>query len=150
MKAPPNAPNVPIVDGGLRGGEYADAEIGRLVDTIKDRGQLDNTLIFYVIGDNGASAEGGMNVLFNEATYFNRVEEKTDDIIKHIDELGGPDTYNHYAAGWAVGGDTPLPGQSRSLQLWRRPQPKIHHKSANSRTFERMTKSGKAPDFSGR
>ena len=51
-------------------GEYADAEIGRLIATLKDLGQLDNTLIFYVIGDNGASAEGGMNGLFNEMTYY--------------------------------------------------------------------------------
>ena len=54
-------------------GEYADTEIGRLVAAIDDLGQLDNTLVFYIIGDNGASAEGGMNGLFNETTYFNRV-----------------------------------------------------------------------------
>jgi arylsulfatase A-like enzyme len=89
-------------------GEYADTEIGRLIATIKALGQLDNTLIFYVVGDNGASAEGGMNGLFNEATYFNRVTENVDDILKHIDELGGPNTYSHYAAGWAVAGDTPF------------------------------------------
>jgi arylsulfatase A-like enzyme len=52
-------------------GEYADVEIGRLIAALKDLGQLDNTLVFYVIGDNGASAEGGMNGLFNEMTYFN-------------------------------------------------------------------------------
>jgi arylsulfatase A-like enzyme len=89
-------------------GEYADTEIGRLIATIKALGQLDNTLIFYIIGDNGASAEGGTNGLFNESTYFNRVTENIDDILKHIDELGGPNTYNHYAAGWAVAGDTPF------------------------------------------
>ena len=56
-------------------GEYADDEIGRLVQAIEDLGQLDNTLIFYIVGDNGASAEGGMNGLFNEMTYFNGVPE---------------------------------------------------------------------------
>jgi arylsulfatase A-like enzyme len=89
-------------------GEYADTEIGRLVSAIDELGQLDNTLVFYIIGDNGASAEGGMNGLFNEATYFNQVPEHVEDILKHIDELGGPSTYPHYAAGWAVAGDTPF------------------------------------------
>jgi len=69
---------------------------------------LDNTLIFYQLGDNGASAEGTMNGLFNEATYFNGVPESVADVLKHLDDLGGPNTYNHYAAGWAVAGDTPF------------------------------------------
>ena len=89
-------------------GEYADTEIGRLISAIDELGQLDNTLVFYIIGDNGASAEGGANGLFNEGTYFNRVAESVPEILKHIDELGGPDTYGHYAAGWAVAGDTPF------------------------------------------
>jgi arylsulfatase A-like enzyme len=89
-------------------GEYADTEIGRLVDAIADTGQLDNTLVFYIVGDNGASAEGGMNGLYNEATYFNGVQEAVADVLKHYDELGGPSTYPHYAAGWAVAGDTPF------------------------------------------
>lgn len=89
-------------------GEYADTEIGRLVDAIKATGQLDNTLVFYIVGDNGASAEGGMNGLFNEMTYFNGVQETVQDVLKHYDELGGPMTYSHYAAGWAVAGDTPF------------------------------------------
>ena len=89
-------------------GEYADTEVGRLVQAIKDTGQLDNTLIFYIVGDNGASAEGGMNGLYNENTYFNGQLETIPDILKHYDELGGPTTYPHYAAGWAVAGDTPF------------------------------------------
>lgn len=89
-------------------GEYADTETGRLVQALRDQGQLDNTLIFYVVGDNGASAEGGMNGLFNEMTYFNGVQETVQDILKHYNELGGPTTYGHYAAGWAVAGDTPF------------------------------------------
>jgi arylsulfatase A-like enzyme len=89
-------------------GEYADHEVGRLVRSIEEMGQLDNTLVFYILGDNGASAEGGMNGLFNESTYFNGVAEKVEDILKHYDELGGPMSYNHYAAGWAVAGDTPF------------------------------------------
>jgi arylsulfatase len=89
-------------------GEYTDTEIGRLIQTIGDLGQLDNTLIVYIVGDNGASAEGGMVGLYNEMTYFNGVHETVEDILKHYDELGGPTTYPHYAAGWAVAGDTPF------------------------------------------
>jgi len=89
-------------------GEYTDTEIGRLIQAIEATGQLDNTLIFYIVGDNGASAEGGMVGLYNEMTYFNGVNETVQDILKHYDELGGPTTYPHYAAGWAVAGDTPF------------------------------------------
>jgi len=89
-------------------GEYADTEVGRLIKAIDATGQLDNTLIFYIVGDNGASAEGGMNGLFNEYTYFNGQHETVEDILQHYDELGGPSTYPHYAAGWAVAGDSPF------------------------------------------
>jgi arylsulfatase A-like enzyme len=89
-------------------GEYADTEIGRLIDAVRDTGQLDNTLVFYIVGDNGTSAEGGMNGVFNEMTYFNGVQETVADILKRYDELGGPMSYPHMAAGWAVAGDTPF------------------------------------------
>ncbi len=89
-------------------GEYTDTEIGRLLKSIEEMGQLDNTLIFYIVGDNGASAEGGMNGLFNEMTYFNAVPETVQDVLKYYDQLGGPMSYPHYAAGWAVAGDTPF------------------------------------------
>lgn len=88
--------------------EYTDTEVGRLVKAVEDMGQIDNTLIFYILGDNGASAEGSMNGLFNEMTYFNNVDENIEDVLKHYDQLGGPNTYPHYAAGWAVAGDTPF------------------------------------------
>ena len=89
-------------------GEYADTEIGRLIDAIGETGQLDNTLVFYILGDNGTSAEGGMNGMFSEMTYFNGVQETVADMLKHYDEWGGPTTYPHMAAGWAVAGDTPF------------------------------------------
>jgi arylsulfatase A-like enzyme len=56
----------------------------------------------------GASAEGGMAGMFNEMTYFNGVQETVEDVLKHYDELGGPNAYGHYAAGWAVAGDSPF------------------------------------------
>jgi arylsulfatase A-like enzyme len=89
-------------------GEYADFEVGRVIQAIEDLGQLENTLVFYMVGDNGASGEGTMNGLFNEMTYFNGVAETVADILKHADDLGGPNSYGHYAAGWAVAGDAPF------------------------------------------
>ena len=89
-------------------GEYADLEAGRVIQAIEDLGQLDNTLVFYMVGDNGASGEGSLNGLFNEMTYFNGVIEKVPDILKHLDDLGGPNSYGHYAAGWAIAGDAPF------------------------------------------
>jgi arylsulfatase len=89
-------------------GEYCDHEIGRLFDAIGETGQLDNTLVFYILGDNGTSAEGGMSGMFSEMTYFNNVEETVQEMLAHYDEWGGPSTYPHMAAGWAVASDTPF------------------------------------------
>ncbi len=89
-------------------GEYADTEICGLIQALEQTGQMANTLIFYIIGDNGTSAEGGMVGLFNEMTYFNGAHETVQDILKHYDDLGGPLSYPHMAAGWAVAGDTPF------------------------------------------
>lgn len=88
--------------------EMTDTEIGRLIDAIKELGELDNTMIVFLAGDNGTSAEGGMNGMFSEMTYFNGVEEKVPDMLKHLDEWGGPSTYPHMAAGWAVCFDSPF------------------------------------------
>jgi arylsulfatase len=88
--------------------EQTDHEIGRLVKAIEDIGEMDNTLFIYIAGDNGSSAEGGMNGLFNEMTYFNAVPETVEEQLKHLDEWGGPNTYPHMAAGWAVATDTPF------------------------------------------
>jgi arylsulfatase A-like enzyme len=88
--------------------EMTDYEIGRLVRAIEDLGDLDNTLIFYIAGDNGASAEGTMNGMFNEMTYFNGVQEQVRDLLKVMDQWGSPETYPHMAAGWAVAFDSPF------------------------------------------
>jgi len=87
--------------------EMTDHEIGRVIEAIEKSGQLDNTLIFLVYGDNGTSAEGGRSGMFSEMTYFNGVQEKVEDMLKLVDKWGGPETYPHMAAGWAVMLDTP-------------------------------------------
>ncbi len=88
--------------------EFTDHEVGRLLDSLKDMGVLDNTLVFYIVGDNGSSAEGNMTGLFNETAALNGIRENFDDVYKNMDKLGGPLTYPHYAAGWAVAGDAPF------------------------------------------
>ena len=88
--------------------EQTDYEIGRLYGAVEETGQADNTLFIYIVGDNGASAEGQMNGMYNEMSYFNGVPETLADMNKHYDEWGGPSTYPHYAAGWAVAMDTPF------------------------------------------
>jgi arylsulfatase A-like enzyme len=88
--------------------EHTDNEVGRLVSAIEDLGEMDNTLFIYVVGDNGASAEGQMNGMYNEMTFFNGVPETVPDMLKHLDEWGGPGTYPHMSAGWAVALDAPF------------------------------------------
>lgn len=88
--------------------EYTDHEIGRMLKAIEDTGEMDNTLVFYIAGDNGTSAEGGENGMFNEYTYFNNVQESVPDMLKVLDKWGDPDTYPHMAAGWAVTFDAPF------------------------------------------
>jgi arylsulfatase A-like enzyme len=88
--------------------EYTDHEIGRMLDAFAEVGQADNTLVFYIVGDNGTSGEGGMHGMFNEYTYFNGVQEKTEDMLKLLDKWGGPETYPHMAAGWSVALNAPF------------------------------------------
>jgi len=88
--------------------DYTDSEIGRMLKAVEDTGQTDNTLVFYIAGDNGSSAEGGEHGMFNEYTYFNAVPEKVADMLKVMDKWGGPETYPHYASGWAIAMDSPF------------------------------------------
>jgi len=85
-----------------------DYEIGRLITAVEELGVMDNTIIIYISGDNGASAEGQMNGMYNEMTYFNGVPETVLEMLKHYDEWGSPSTYPHFAAGWAVAMDAPF------------------------------------------
>lgn len=93
--------------------EHTDAQIGRLLDYLEEAGELDNTVIVF-LSDNGTSAEGGRIGSFNghaKAGTFteNDIEAKAVYTLKHADEVGGPNSYNHYAVGWANAGNTPFP-----------------------------------------
>ncbi|MGW5072167.1 arylsulfatase [Rhodococcus sp. NPDC004095] len=87
---------------------YADDQIGRVIDHLEESGQIDNTIVV-VISDNGASGEGGPNGSFNEWRFFNGMLDSAEETLPHIDELGGPVSYNHYNTGWAWAFDTPFP-----------------------------------------
>ncbi|MBS0189810.1 MAG: arylsulfatase [Phycisphaerales bacterium] len=87
---------------------YSDAEIGRVIDAIQDIGQLDNTLIIYINGDNGTSAEGGPLGTPNEVAFFNGVSVPVDVQMKWYEAWGTEQTYNHMSAGWSWAFDTPF------------------------------------------
>jgi arylsulfatase len=88
--------------------EQTDHNIGRVVKAIDDLGQLDNTLVIYIAGDNGASAEGSPQGLLNEMTFFNGVPEDVKEVLRRADEIGTWKTYNHYPVGWAHAMCTPF------------------------------------------
>ncbi|MBI1818474.1 MAG: arylsulfatase [Deltaproteobacteria bacterium] len=97
---------------------HADYQMGRILDAIEAQGELDNTLVIYIQGDNGASAEGGMNGLLNEMTVFNAIPEDFKEVLRRMNELGGPNTFNHYPVGWAHAMDTPFQWAKQIASHW--------------------------------
>ena len=89
-------------------GEQTDYEVGRLVDQLEKIGALDNTIFFYIVGDNGSSAEGGPEGTYNEMMALNGIIGKAEQMMDHIEDWGGPTTFPHFAIGWAWAGDTPF------------------------------------------
>ena len=89
--------------------EYTDHHVGRIFESLQKINIMNDTLVYYIIGDNGASAEGSINGCFNEMSYFNGLQanETPEYLTERIDKLGGPESYNHYAVGWAHAMDTP-------------------------------------------
>ena len=100
--------------------EHTDHQVGRLVDTIEDLGILDNTIIYYIVGDNGASAEGTMNGAFNEMANFNGMAalETPEFLVSKMDELGSPSSYNHFSVGWAWAMNSPLQWTKQVASHW--------------------------------
>jgi arylsulfatase len=86
---------------------HTDHHLGRLLDYLREQGELDNTIVM-VVSDNGASAEGGPTGTTNEAQFFNNAQESLEDSLALIDELGGPKHFNHYPWGWTWAGNTPF------------------------------------------
>ena len=100
--------------------EHTDHHVGRLLDAMEELGVLDDTLIYVIIGDNGASAEGTPNGCFNEISVLNGAAglETTEFVVSKIDEFGTPTAYNHYAVGWAHAMDTPYQWTKQIASHW--------------------------------
>ena len=86
----------------------ADYEIGRVIDTFRRAGQIDNTLVIYIAGDNGASLEGGLDGTDNIMEQINGLRPSADDVLRHLAQVGGPLSNPHYPVGWAWAGNTPF------------------------------------------
>jgi arylsulfatase A-like enzyme len=100
--------------------EHTDYHVGRLIDALTDLEVLNDTLIYYIIGDNGASAEGTINGTFNELLSLNGASalETVQFMVSHIDAFGTPAAYNHYAVGWAHAMDTPYQWTKQVASHW--------------------------------
>ncbi|MBN2559832.1 MAG: arylsulfatase [Phycisphaerae bacterium] len=100
--------------------EFTDYHVGRIVDSLEKLRILDDTLIYYIVGDNGASAEGGINGCFNEMSYFNGLQalETPEYLTERLEKLGGPESYNHYAVGWAHAMSTPYQWTKQVASHW--------------------------------
>ncbi len=90
--------------------EHTDNEVGRLVNAIDEINELENTLFIYIMGDNGSSAEGGLEGTFNELVHLNGIfdEETIESMLEHADDWGGPNSFPHMTAAWAVATDAPF------------------------------------------
>ena len=91
---------------------HTDHEIGRLLDHLEQTGELDDTIVVFC-SDNGASGEGGPNGSVNENKFFNGIPDELEENLKYLDDLGSPQTYNHYPTGWAAAFNTPM-------KMWKR------------------------------
>ena len=88
--------------------EHTDHEVGRLVTALEKMGELDNTIFFYIVGDNGSSAEGGPQGTYNEMMALNGIPGDASQMMNHIEDWGSPNTFPHFAIGWAHAGNTPF------------------------------------------
>ncbi len=90
--------------------EHTDVEVGRLVSAIDEIGELENTLFIYIMGDNGSSAEGGLEGTFNELVHLNGIfdAETVDSMLQRADDWGGPNSFPHMTCAWAVATDAPF------------------------------------------
>jgi arylsulfatase len=87
---------------------YTDHEVGRLIDSLEESGELDNTLVMYVVGDTGASAEGGLEGTFSELASLLGIQLGLESTIRRLDEIGGPTSEPHVPVGWAWAMNSPF------------------------------------------
>ena len=98
--------------------EHTDAQVQRLIDALVDMDVYDDTLFIYIAGDNGSSAEGGLDGSFNELVPLNGEHESLKDILPKVDKIGGPEAYNHYPVGWAHAMNTPYQYTKQVASHW--------------------------------
>ena len=99
--------------------EYADHHVGRVIDALEELGILDDTVVYYIIGDNGASAEGSFRGTLNEMAMAEVPGLESDEYLaENIDKFGGPEAYNHYAIGWAHAMGTPYQWTKQVASHW--------------------------------
>ena len=98
--------------------DHTDVQVGSILAALQQMGALDNTLFLYILGDNGASGEGGPNGALNEIAALNGIVQSAADVLPHLDEIGGPMTYCHYPVGWAHAMDTPYQWTKQVASHW--------------------------------
>ncbi len=98
--------------------EHTDAQVLRLIETLEDIDEFDNTLFFYIAGDNGASAEGGLDGTFNELMALNGIPQNLEDVLPRLDDIGGPKAFNHYPVGWAHAMNSPYQWTKQVASHW--------------------------------
>jgi len=98
--------------------EHTDHHTGRLIKALEEIGALDDTIVIYIAGDNGASAEGGLDGAFNELKALNGVKETVDDILDRMDDIGSPQAFNHYPVGWAHAMNSPYQWTKQVASHW--------------------------------
>jgi len=98
--------------------EHTDHHTGRLIDALEEIGALDDTIVIYIAGDNGASAEGGLDGALNELKALNGIPETVEDILPHIDNIGSPQAFNHYPVGWAHAMNAPYQWTKQVASHW--------------------------------
>ena len=98
--------------------EHTDAQIMRVVEALEDMGEFDNTLFIYIAGDNGASAEGGLDGSFNELMALNGIPQNLDEVLERLDDMGGPQAFNHYPVGWAHAMNSPYQWTKQVASHW--------------------------------
>ena len=98
--------------------EHTDHHTGRLIDALEEIGALDDTIVIYIAGDNGASAEGGLDGAFNELKALNGIKETVDDILDRMDDIGSPQAFNHYPVGWAHAMNSPYQWTKQVASHW--------------------------------